>query len=314
MTGQQLYNEAEEITFSEAFRLFTRLSLMVTRGRPEIAVHCILLHAMPLLEEKNVADINRRLINRLINAMVIDGKIEQSRRLFSLLKQFFAWCEFQGYIETSPLGSQSLGKVAGGLKSKPRERVLTDEEIKTFWDMWELADVDECSAWAARLVLCSARRPDEVLRARRDEFDLNNDIWNQGSRNKSNRQHSLPISPIMRECIENLFFYGGDSEWLVPSKRKTGSPVSKVFLSQAIRRILDLPYSGFSQSFQVRDLRRTARSSLSRLGVSQDVARKIMNHSLEGIDNVYNRHDYFDEMRRALDQYSDFLTQIVGDS
>ncbi|PQH14810.1 integrase, partial [Raoultella ornithinolytica] len=57
------------------------------------------------------------------------------------------------------------------------------------------------------------------------------------------------------------------------------------------------------------DLRRTARSSLSRLNVDQDVARKIMNHSLEGIDRVYNRHDYMDRMIEAMLAYSDFLME-----
>jgi len=61
--------------------------------------------------------------------------------------------------------------------------------------------------------------------------------------------------------------------------------------------------------FEIRDLRRTARSTLSRLGVEQDVARKIMNHSLEGIDRVYDRHDYLDRMSEAMSAYSEFLIE-----
>ncbi|MHB4295105.1 tyrosine-type recombinase/integrase, partial [Klebsiella pneumoniae] len=311
MTGTQMMAMDADSKFSEAFMFFTRLSLLVTRRRPELGVHCILVHVMPVIGDKRVADINRLTINRLINALVLDGKLVQSRRVFSVLKQFLGWCEFQGVIETSPLGAMSLNKVAGGLKPKPRERVLSDDELEKFWHMWDFAGVSESTRWAARFVLCSARRPDEVLRARREEFDLDRGVWNQGSRNKSGREHSLPISPIMRLCITKLLDAAGGSEWIVPSPKNGLKPASKVMIAQASRRIMRKGYLAESlpAPFEIRDLRRTARSTLSRLGVEQDVARKIMNHSLEGIDRVYDRHDYLDRMAEAMISYSNFLIE-----
>ncbi|MGK3340378.1 tyrosine-type recombinase/integrase, partial [Klebsiella pneumoniae] len=232
MTGSQMMAMDADSKFSEAFMFFTRLSLLVTRRRPELGVHCILIHAMPVIGA----------VNRLINALVLDGKLVQSRRVFSVLKQFLGWCEFQGVIETSPLGAMSLNKVAGGLKPRPRERVLSDDELEKFWHMWDFADVSESTRWAARFVLCSARRPDEVLRAKRAEFDLNNDVWNQGSRNKSGREHSLPISPIMKLCINKMMAAAGNSEWLVPSPKNETKPASKVLIAQASRRIMSRGY------------------------------------------------------------------------
>lgn len=311
LTGKQIISLRGDSSFNEAFMLFTRLSLLVTRRRPELGVHCILIHALPVIGEMKVEEMNRLVINRLINALVLDGKLVQSRRVFSVIKQFLSWCEFQGVIESSPLATMSLNKVAGGLKSKPRERVLSDDELEKFWHMWDFAEVAESTRWAARFVLCSARRPDEVLRAKRVEFDLNRDVWNQGERNKSGREHSLPISPIMRLCINKMMDAAGDSEWLVPSPKTGARPASKVIIAQASRRIMAKKYlaEALPEPFEIRDLRRTARSSLSRLNVDQDVARKIMNHSLEGIDRVYNRHDYMDKMIEAMLAYSDFLIE-----
>ena len=309
MSGHQIISLKPESSFESAFMLFTRLSLLVTRRRPELAVHCVLVHALPIIGEMPVCDMNRLVINRIINALVIDGKLVQSRRLFSVMKQFLSWCEFQGVIEISPLATMSLNKVAGGLRPKPRERILTDDELEKFWHMWDFADVAESTRWAARLILCSARRPDEVLRARRDEFDLSNDVWNQGDRNKSARSHSLPISPIMRMCIDRMFVAAGNSPWLVPSPKNADKPASKVLVAQASRRILEKGYlcDSLPAPYEIRDLRRTARSTLSRLGIGQDVARKIMNHSLEGIDRVYDRHDYREKMAEAMLAYSEFL-------
>ncbi len=62
MTGHQILNTPDDINFRDAFRLFTRLSLLVTRRRPEIAVQCVLHHIMPSLADTPVAKINRILI------------------------------------------------------------------------------------------------------------------------------------------------------------------------------------------------------------------------------------------------------------
>lgn len=146
MSGHQILNTPDSINFRDAFRLFNRLSLLVTRRRPEIAVQCILHHVMPALADTLVVDITRIKINRIVNAAVLDGKIVMARRIFSLLKQFLSWCEFQGYVSISPLASQSLNKVAGGMRSKPRERVLSDEEIIAFWNIWELSNASPAAA------------------------------------------------------------------------------------------------------------------------------------------------------------------------
>ena len=118
----------------------------------------------------------------------------------------------------------------------------------------------------------------------------------------------------MRQCVEELFEYGKGSQWLVPSNKKKGvdTPMSKVAIAQALRRILERPELMEVESFTPRDLRRTARSYFPALGISQEVARKIMNHSLEGIDRVYDRHDYMDEMRDALNNFSTYIASIVN--
>ena len=114
-----------DMSFSSAFMLFTRLSLLITRRRPEIAVHCVLIHVMPHISEVKVSDISRVLVNQLVNPLILEGKIVQGRRVFSLMKQFLSWCAFQGLIDTSPLNDMSLNRVAGGAKPVPRERKLT---------------------------------------------------------------------------------------------------------------------------------------------------------------------------------------------
>lgn len=97
--------------------LFTRLSLLITRRRPEIAVHCVLIHVLPHIAQEKVSNLNRIMVNQLVNPLILEGKIVMGRRVFSIMKQFLGWCAFQGIIETSPLNDMSLNKVAGGAKT-----------------------------------------------------------------------------------------------------------------------------------------------------------------------------------------------------
>jgi integrase len=64
--------------------------------------------------------------------------------------------------------------------------------------------------------------------------------------------------------------------------------------------------------FTVHDFRRTVRSNLSALGVDRIVAKKVLNHTLEGMDAVYDKHPYSDEKREALNRWADYLVAVVA--
>ena len=62
--------------------------------------------------------------------------------------------------------------------------------------------------------------------------------------------------------------------------------------------------------FTVHDFRRTARTHLAALGVEPHVAERCLNHKLKGVEGVYNRHDYFEERRRALEEWGQLLLKL----
>lgn len=290
--------------------IWVKVSLLLTRRRPEIAVSSLLTHVIPVIGETRILECDKIKLNRVFNYLLSEGKISEAKRVFALTKQFLTWCEHQGYIEHNPLSSMTR-KDIGGKSSEPRTRVLSDAEIWCFWHGLDMWDLSESVRWGLRLCLLSARRPDEVFKARKSEFNLDAGIWRQGSRNKSRREHTLPISPLMRVCIERLLAATPDGEWLCPAKTSINKPISKGAPAQAVRRMIRSRELFGLDEFMPRDLRRTARTKLAALGVHNDVSRKIMNHALEGIDRVYDRHDYFDQMTEALELYSNEIERIV---
>src|SRR4029079_412357 len=83
------------------------------------------------------------------------------------------------------------------------------------------------------------------------------------------------------------------------------------------------PVAGFSKSKEridklmsaapgvVHDIRRTVRTRLASLRVSDLVAEMVIGHGRSGIQRVYDQHTYELEMREALEPSADRLRDIV---
>ena len=69
---------------------------------------------------------------------------------------------------------------------------------------------------------------------------------------------------------------------------------------------------GIDARFTPHDLRRTLRTRLAELGVSDVVAERVLGHKLQGILGVYNRHSYDTEKRQALALWERRLSAILG--
>lgn len=63
-------------------------------------------------------------------------------------------------------------------------------------------------------------------------------------------------------------------------------------------------------NFTIHDFRRTARTHLAALGVDPVVAERCLNHRIKGVEGIYNRHQYFDERRVALEQWAGLLVAL----
>jgi integrase len=66
------------------------------------------------------------------------------------------------------------------------------------------------------------------------------------------------------------------------------------------------------EHFTVHDLRRTCRSLLSKERVPRDIAERCLNHKLKGVEGVYDRYDYFDERKDALNIISELIEPIIN--
>jgi integrase len=62
----------------------------------------------------------------------------------------------------------------------------------------------------------------------------------------------------------------------------------------------------------IHDLRRTVATEMGRLGITEFIIGKVLNHAARGITGqVYNQYEYLAEKRHALDTWAAYLDRLL---
>lgn len=247
-------------------------------------------------------EISRRDIIRLINGIKDRGAPIMANRTLALISRIFNFGIEQAIVESNP------GKrIKSPGREHRRDRVLTDKEIKIFWDRLDETKINIHIKQALRLILVTAQRPGEVISAERKEFDLETGWWTiPAEKSKNDLAHRVPLSQLALSVIASL---DRRKRYLFPCARKRMKHLHVNVLSQAIR----LHKRAFGiEHFTPHDLRRTAASQMASIGVARLLISKILNHVESGITAVYDRHGYDREKRSAMEAWAKRLEQILS--
>ncbi len=195
--------------------------------------------------------------------------------------------------------------VARPSREKSRDRVLSDAEVKVFWQACQPEGPVVCGLF--RFLIVTAQRSGETRLARWE--DLVNDSWAIPAENSKNGwEHLVPLSNQALEILEELKPWTEAEEYVFasPSNRSRG-PIK--WVSHAVERVRKR--CGFN--FTIHDLRRTAASGMGALGVDRVTLAKVLNH--KSADNIvtaiYDRYERLPEMSRALERWGTQVERLV---
>jgi integrase len=259
-------------------------------------------------------DLTRRHLVRLLDAIVDRGAPVLANRAYAILKQLFDWAAGKDLVPASPMA----GIERPGGKEMPRERVLNVDEISAFWTMLDTADMEEPTRIALKLLLTTGQRRGEITFAQWSHFDVEAKLWTvpvellktSHSKRKRPEPHVVPLSPLALELLTDLRKLTGKGTYLLPAfgTPKSEAPYSEAVLSRAVRGNKD--HFGI-QHFTPHDLRRTAASHMTKIGVPRLHVEKVLNHATGDIAEIYDRHDYLPEKRVALERWGEHLSGII---
>jgi len=117
------------------------------------------------------------------------------------------------------------------------------------------------------------------------------------------------LTALAIKILQAAKVLSGDSPWVFPSPR-TNRPITPPAVNHAIR----LRLNNLGITFVPHDLRRTAASHMTGMGIPRLVVSKILNHMERGITAVYDRHSYDQEKRKALEAWGRKLKKIIGET
>jgi len=261
--------------------------------------------AIPTWKKRKVTSITRR------DAVLLLDKVRKrapitANRLQGVLIRMFNFASERGIIDFSPLAGMRRGKESS------RSRVLTDAEIKTLWNCLDLERTDfdmyRLNKLALKAILLTGQRPGEVSGMSRNDID---DEWwiIPAGQTKNREENRVPILPMLSDIIEQAKIYSSDSQYIFRSSHDKERPLTVGALANAIRRHrAEMKIDHFTPH----DLRRTLRTRLAELGVSDIVAERVLGHKLQGVLGIYNRHGYDAEKRQALALWEKRLCEILG--
>jgi integrase len=231
-----------------------------------------------------------------------------ANRVKALVSKIFNFAIRRGIVEANP--AHGVGSPGGA--EHQRDRVLSEEEIRKVWKALESESPKTRAIF--RMALLTAQRRSEITGMQWAELDLDSGWWTiPAERAKNGLAHRVPLSPeavrileTVKRSIKRKKKTGAKDEPLVFRGGRIGRPLAN--LQKPMRRIKEA--SGVD--FRLHDLRRTAASLMTGIGISRLIVSKVLNHVERGITAVYDRHSYDAEKRAALLKWEQHLTAILN--
>jgi integrase len=207
-------------------------------------------------------------------------------RLRAVLSQVFAWGVGEGLCAANPVSATNPRD------EKPRERVLSHEELRAVW----LAS-DQCGDFGriVKLLVLTAQRRGEVAGIRAEEIKEN--IWLiPAARVKNHKAHCVPLSRTVIDILASVNMYRGrfpKQNWSVYKDK--------------LDKLCGV------KDWTLHDLRRTAATMMAQdLKVPPHIVEAILNHSPGKLQATYNRADYREEKRQALEAWDAHVRGFVS--
>jgi integrase len=225
-----------------------------------------------------------------------------------------------------------------GVGEKParetaRDRVLSDDEIKTLWarlvaaeqvstrgnlsevkeesganlfapavdqqDMTSLILPPEVALWL-RLRLLTAQRGESVVKMKWADVDFARRVWVIPAADmKKGRTHVVPLAPLVVKLLK--------------ARRDVVSEGSTFVLEggRGRNKRLGVTKALALDNFQPKDLRRTAATGMARAGVPRFIIARVLGHADRSVTGVYDWFEYLNEKRAALETWARVVSAII---
>jgi integrase len=263
-------------------------------------------HIRPALGWRPVNEIRRLDIVEMLDKIASRTSARAADKALGVLRSALNWHATRDDDFRSPIVP---GMARTTLKELTRDRILSDDEIRSVWAACGQV-TPPAYGRIVRALLLSAARLNEMAGMSWREIDAEKAII-PAERVKTKIEHVIPLTPDLATQLgerSSEFVFSTDSGGTCFSGfSKAKKRLDAIIAEQREKeRLPPMP------SWRLHDLRRTARSLMSRAGVSSDFAERVLGHTIPGVRGVYDRHAYMAEKLAALTQLATTIMSIIN--
>jgi integrase len=255
-------------------------------------------HVLPVWGSRDFASIQRTDVTKLLDTVQDKSGKPMADKILTVVSKMCSWHQARHHDYVSPI-------VKGMRRSDPnaraRTRILKDDEIRI---IWKAAEANGAFGAFLRMALLTGQRASKVLNMRWDQIEGN--VWH-----------------IPAEAREK----GNGGDLVLPQQ------AMDILNSDSVRRFDGCAYvftltgsgvlddSSAKRSFDAKapiahwtlhDLRRTAKSLMSRAGVPWHSSERVLGHTIKGVEGIYDRHDYLEQKADGLRKLAGLISSILA--
>lgn len=252
---------------------------------------------------RTIVSISRRDVTELLDTIQDASGATQSDAVLAQLSSMFNWYAARGDDFVSPI---VRGMKRTKSSERKRKRVLSDEEIRVFWQACELEGT--FGAFCQSLLMTLQRR--EKLRLMHRDFITADGLWTipTEDREKGNAEY-IRLSPMAMQIVRKQPT-SPNAPYVFQGRLKgpiNGFTKDKAALDAKMEEIAGHPIP----HWVLHDLRRTGKTLMIRAGVSPHISERVMGHVIPGVEGVYDQHDYLAEKTAALRKLATLVARIL---
>jgi integrase len=251
----------------------------------------------PKWKDRTFLEIRRRDVNELLDHVADNHGRSQADGVLAIVRHIMGWHQSRDENYTSPI-------VKGMRRNKPvaRARILADDEIRSLWKA--CSNSDETFGALLKVALLTAQRRDKVATMMWNDFK--DGEWTiRVERREKGTAGKLKLPAMALEIVEKQPRIAGNP-YVFPGRGKIAFNSFSQRKAELDEKLSDM------DPWVIHDLRRTARSLLSRAGVRPDISERVLGHAIAGVEGVYDRHSYDAEKADALKRLAGLVGRIVN--
>ena len=264
-------------------------------------------HVFPKMGHLQITDIPSKAIKEILLGLESEGKAETAHRIHQRIRSVFQYAVMQEWTDRNP--AADLHKLLAPVKSEPMKALPLNE----FPDYLRRLDGDHrdfhlVTRAALKLMVMLFVRTRELIEAKWEELDLENEIWRiPAERMKLSVEHLVPLPKQALALFNELKQFRGESDYVFPGDRNPKRPMSNnTLLYGGIYRM------GYRSRATIHGFRSLASSILNESGKwnPDAIERQLAHSEKDQVRAAYNRANYLDQRKKMMQWYADYLDEL----